>query len=395
MTKTSNRVKTPFVRISKRGYASVTRHILVRAVAVILAALIAGLFIKTLTGLPLGRIYRELVVGNFSNSIRTTSFFKEMAILLLIAIGLAPAFKMHFWNIGAQGQVLIGGMMSAICLYYIRASIPSAALSVLALLSAILFAGLWAAIPAIFKVKFEANETLFTLMMNYVALQIVSCFTDKWKGAKSSFGVMDRFTGTKNGYLSSLFGLDVGWTILISVLLTVAMYIYLTKTTHGYEISVVGESLRTARYAGINDKKVIIRTAFISGAICGIAGFLYVTNLSHSISRATGGSYGFTAITVAWLGAFNPIFMTLIAGLIAFLTGGGTNICNIAGLNEATNDVIICIFLFFILGSEFFVRYRLIFNEKTQRMLNAIAVLFVALRNKILPKKEATVCSLH
>ena len=359
MTNEVHAHREPFIRIAKRNKIGKLRGVLVRAAAIILAALVTFLVIKGIGGFSFASTAKYMADGAFKNDIALHSFLKEACMLLLFAVALAPAFKMRFWNIGAQGQVLIGGLMAAIMLFYFGNKLPQAVLLPLMIIVAIVGGALWAFIPAFFRVQYQTNETLFTLMMNYVAIQIVSAFTDLWKGQKSSLGIIDR----KAGYIPFLFGTKYGWLYVITVVFTVAMFIYMNRTKHGYEISVVGESINTARYAGIDNKKVILRTVALSGAICGIAGFLYVSCLNHTISAGTGGGYGFTAIIVAWLANFNSIFMTLISLLLAFLTAGSTELVNNNNnLNASVGDIVVSIFLFFILGCEFFIRYRVVFN---------------------------------
>jgi len=359
MTKDTLSVREPFVRIVQRKKMTTLHGILIRAAAILLACLITLVLIKGVGAFSYGSTAKFMINGAFENDIKLHAFLKEACMLLLFAVALAPAFKMRFWNIGAQGQVLAGGLASAAVLFYLGNKLPAAAILPIMILVAVLAGALWAALPAFFRVFYSTNETLFTLMMNYVAIQLVACFCDLWKGKKSALGIIDR----KAGYITSLFGMKYGWIYLITIVLTVAMFIYMTKTKHGYEISVVGESVNTARYAGINNKLVILRTIAISGAISGLTGFLYVSCLNKTISTATGGAYGFTAIIVAWLAKFNPIFMTLISLLLAFLQVGSTELVNNnANLNSSIGDIIVAIFLFFILGCEFFIRYSLVFN---------------------------------
>lgn len=359
MTNEVHAHKEPFVRIAKRNKIKPIRGILVRAAAIALACLITFVFVKAVGEFSFGDTARNMFNGAFENSIKINSFLKEACMLLMFAIALAPAFKMRFWNIGAQGQVLFGGLVAAILLYYFGNKLPNGVLLPLMIVASIIGGALWAMIPALFRVQFGTNETLFTLMMNYVAIQIVSCFTDYWKGQKSSLGIIDR----KAGYIPSLFGSKYGWLFVITVVFAVAMYVYMKHTKQGYEIAVVGESINTARYAGINNKAVIVRTVAISGAIAGLTGFIYVSCLNHTISAGTGGAYGFTAIIVAWLANFNPIFMSLISLLLAFLSSGSVELVNNNNnLNSSVGDIIISIFLFCILGCEFFIRYRLVFN---------------------------------
>ena len=140
--------------------------------------------------------------------------------------------------------------------------------------------------------------------------------------------------------------------------LTLALYLYMRFSKHGYEIAVVGESENTARYAGINVSRVILRTMAISGAICGLAGFVIVSGCSHTISTSTAGGRGFTSIIVSWLSKFNPFMMILVSFFLVFMEKGAMEIATQFKLNESASDVITGIILFFILGCEFFCNYR-------------------------------------
>ena len=213
-------------------------------------------------------------------------------------------------------------------------------------------------IPAVFKAYWNTNETLFTLMLNYVAMQVVTYCIVFWENPKGSntVGIINQTTQT--GWLPELFGQKYGWNVLIVMILTVGMFIYLKYCKQGYEIAVVGESENTAKYAGIHVKKVIIRTMAISGAICGIAGFVIVSGASHTISTATAGGRGFTAIIVAWLSKFNTFIMVAVSFGIVFMNQGAVQIATQYGLNENASDVILGIILFFLIGAEFFINYR-------------------------------------
>ena len=148
------------------------------------------------------------------------------------------------------------------------------------------------------------------------------------------------------------------------MILTVAMFIYLKYSKQGYEIAVVGESDNTARYAGINVSKVMMRTMAISGAICGIAGFILVSGSGHTISTSTANGRGFTAIIVAWMAKFNTFVMILIAFGLVFMEKGATQIASQYGLNENASSIMLGIILFFLLGAEFFINYKIERNKK-------------------------------
>ena len=279
--------------------------------------------------------------------------------LLCISLAVTPAFKMKFWNIGAEGQTLIGALAAAACMIYFGNTLPPAVFFPVTILASVLMGVLWGVIPAFFKAKFNTNETLFTLMMNYVAMQLVSFCIVFWENPKDSNTVGVINSATQGGWLPSIFGQKYLLNIIVVAVITVIMYIYLKYSKHGYEISVVGESENTAKYIGINVKKVIIRTMALSGALCGIAGFLLVSGTDHSITTNTVSGMGFTAIMVSWLAKFNPIVMTLTSFLIVFLERGAGEIAMSFQLNESISDILTGIILFFIIGSEFFVNYKI------------------------------------
>ena len=356
--------REPLVRIAMRDTVSFGKKAAVRAAAIGAALILDAIFIVIVTRLNPIAVYKEIVLASFGTPLRFMWMVRDLAALLCIGIALAPAFKMRFWNIGAEGQVLMGGMATAMCMLFLGSKLPTPLLFLVMVLTSLLAGALWSFIPAFFKAFWNTNETLFTLMMNYVAIQIVAYATNIWRGQASSLGMINM--GTKAGWFPKLFGYDFSLNIIIVVVLTVLMYIYLRFTKHGYEISVVGESERTARYAGIDVKKVTIRTLLLSGAICGLCGFIIVAGNKHTISTNTAGGDGFTAIIVAWLAKFNTFYMTLISFLLIFLEKGAGQIASTYGLNEYISDIISGIILFCILGSEFFIRYKMIFRHKSE-----------------------------
>ena len=355
--------KEPLIRVAKRDGMPLYQNILSRAVAIVLAMLLVVLFVHFTAGISAGTTISYMWEGVFGNSIylRDTVFYT--AKLLCIAVALAPAFKMRFWNCGAEGQVLAGGLATAVVMVYCG-NLPAPLLYLVMFISALALAAIWGILPAVFKAKMGVNETLFTLMMNYVAIKLVDFFYNKWKGSASSLGKLNK--GTKAGYLPDLFGSENFWLLLAVVILTIAVYFYLSKTKHGYEIAVVGESQRTAEYAGINVKTVTIRTMMISGIICGICGFMTVAGHDHSISSSTtAGGYGFTAIIVAWLAKFNTGFMVLISLFVIFLERGTSHIADkCSGFDASASKIVIGLVLFFVIGSEFFINYKINLRSK-------------------------------
>ena len=305
--------------------------------------------------------------GAFGTSRKMWILGQNLAILLCISLAVTPAFKMRFWNIGAEGQVLAGGLAAAACMICLGDKVPNGLLIVLIVLSGIAAGAVWAGIPAIFKAKWNTNETLFTLMMNYVATQIVAYFIIIWESPKGSGQVGIINQSTEAGWLPQIGSYKYLLTILVVAVLTVLVHIYLKYSKHGYEISVVGESERTARYVGIKVGKVIVRTMLLSGALCGIAGVLLVSGTDHTISTTIAGGRGFTAVMVSWLAKFNPISMILTSFLLVFLSRGAGEISTVFGLNQSFADILSGIIIFFIIGCEFFITYRLSFRKPAKK----------------------------
>ena len=247
---------------------------------------------------------------------------------------------------------------------YLGDVLPTPVLFAVMVITSCVCGAVWGMIPAIFKSRFNTNETLFTLMMNYVAIQITAYCVSIWENPYGSNTVGIINPQTKAGWFPALFGEQYMINVFIVAALTIAMFFYLRSSKHGYEISVVGESENTARYAGINVSKVFVRTMIISGAVAGLAGFIAVSGVSHTISTDTAGGRGFTAIIVAWLAKFNTFTMVLISVLIIFLEKGAIEIASKFQLSEYASKIITGIILFFILGSEFFINYKLIIGKK-------------------------------
>ena len=357
----------PLFHVAKRDALSGKRSWLIRIGSIVAALIVCAVVTMLLTGENPLSVYSTMVEGAFGSERKIWSLLQNLAMLLCISLAVTPAFKMRFWNIGAEGQVLIGGLATAACMICLGGKVPNALLLIIMLVCSILAGALWALTPAFFKAKFNTNETLFTLMMNYVGIQLVSYFCMYWENPKGSgkIGIINRETHI--GWLPTIGEYDYLLNIIIVLLITVAMYVYLKYSKHGYEIAVVGESENTAKYVGINVKKVILRTMFLSGAICGIAGLLLVGGTNHTISTTTADGRGFTAIMVSWLAKFNPIYMILTAFLLVFLDAGAGQISMVFGLNESFSDIITGIILFFIIGSEFFINYQLKFRHTKRR----------------------------
>lgn len=350
--------------MSKRESITIGEKVIIYIAALLLALVVCAAVIVGLVHMNPLNVYLAIFDGAFGSSRRIWITIRDTLVLLCIAVGLAPAFKMRFWNIGAEGQVLIGGVVSAACMIYLGDKVPGIVLLLLMFVGSIAGGMIWGMIPTFFKTRWNTNETLFTLMMNYVAMQVVTfciCFWENPKGS-NSVGIINQ--ATQAGWLPSVAGNAYIWNAVIVLTLTIVMFIYLKYSKQGYEIAVVGESDSTARYAGINVGKVMMRTMAISGAICGIAGFILVSGSGHTISTSTANGRGFTAIIVAWMAKFNTVVMILIAFGLVFMEKGAMQIASQYGLNENASSIMLGIILFFLLGAEFFINYKVERNKK-------------------------------
>lgn len=352
-------VREPLFHVTKRGQIPLWKAITIRG-----GAIVGGiLFLSILCGIIFGAnpfvVIGSLFKGILGTERRIWLLIRDTALLLGVGLALVPAFKMKFWNLGGNGQILMGALVSVAIMRSGLGQNNIVLANILMVVCAILVGALWAVIPAIFKAFFKTNESLFTLMMNYIAVGLVSYFINKW--STNGSGVLGQI---QTGHLPVVGNVHM-LTIICVAILTAGMFLYLKYSKHGYEISVVGESENTAKYIGLDVKAVIIRTLCISGAIFGIIGLLLAGSIDHSISEQTANNMGFTAIMVAWLAKFNPLMMILSSLLIAFLTRGMGQVQTDFGItNDAVADIVVGVIYFVVIGCEFFISYKLNFRRK-------------------------------
>ena len=338
----------------------------IRALSIVLALIVCAIITMLVTGDNPLDIYATIIQGSFGTARKAWMLLQSLAILLCVSLALTPAFRMRFWNIGGEGQLMMGGLASASCMILLGGKIPNALLIVLMIVLSIAAGAIWALIPAFFKARWGMNETLFTLMMNYVATQLVAYYVIVWEVPKGSgkIGIINQ--DSMAGWFPQIGSYKYLLNILIVAGITVFIYIYLKYSKHGYEIDVVGESENTARYIGINVGKVIMRTRALSGAICGVAGLLLVAGTDHTLTTTLGAGRGFTGVMVAWLANNNPIGMIFTSFLLVFMGRGASEISTVFGLNHAFGDILTGIIIFFIIGMEFFINYKLQFRGRNR-----------------------------
>ncbi|MBO5275071.1 MAG: ABC transporter permease [Clostridia bacterium] len=347
--------------VVKRAELPFKQTALLYILAIVLALVAGGIFILCIGHNPFS-FYATLISGCFRSKLAFVALIKIIMPLLLTTLGVAVAFKMKFWNIGAEGQFIMG----AICATYFAlywGDMPHFLLVIVMMLAGFVGGGIWGLIPAYFKCRFDTNETLLTLMLNYIALYIVQYLRDgPWRDPAAG-GFLKIAKHPESAWLDKLFGIDITWVICI--ILVVIMFIYLSYTKQGYEIAVVGDSHNTARYAGMNVKGIILRTMFISAAVCGLAGMLQVTGdaTSHTLTMGIASGVGFTAIIVAWLAKLNPFGILLVSTFFGILDKGSGVAESTFGLSSSVADVLQGIILFFILGLDFFIRYKIVISK--------------------------------
>ena len=358
--------KGSLFHISKRDTLPLPKALLIRGGILVLALVFCGLITTLLTGQDPIAVYRTILKGAFGSPRRIGVTFRNVAVLLGISLAGTPAFKMRFWNIGAEGQTIIGCLATTTCMILLGGKVPHALLIVISLAVALLAGAIWGFLPAFFKAKWNTNETLFTLMMNYIAMQLTSYFIIVWEVPKGAgkIGIINQ--DTRAGWLPEV-GNAYLLPILIVGLMTVLMYVYLQYSKHGYEIAVVGESQRTASYAGIKVDRVIIRTMVLSGALCAMMGFIMTAGIDHTLTTTIVNSRGFTAVMVSWMSKFNPFIMIASSLLLVTMDRGASEVASTLSLNHSFADILTGIILFFIIATEFFITYKVTLRKSSRK----------------------------
>ena len=358
--------KGSLFHISKRDALPLPKALAIRVGVILLALVFCGLITTLLTSQNPLSVYGTILDGAFGSSRRIGVTFRNTAVLLGISLAVTPAFKMRFWNIGAEGQTLIGCLATTTCMILLGGKVSTPVLILISLVAALLAGALWGFLPAFFKARWNTNETLFTLMMNYIAMQLASYFIIVWEVPKGAgkIGIINQ--STRAGWLPEI-GNAYLLPIIVVALMTVFMYVYLSYSKHGYEIAVVGESQRTASYAGIKVDRVIIRTMVLSGALCALMGFMMTAGIDHTLTTTIVDSRGFTAVMVSWRSKFNPFVMIAASLLLVTMDRGASEVASALSLNHSFADILTGIILFFIIATEFFITYKVTLRKSSKK----------------------------
>ncbi len=359
--------REPLFHVVKRDGLKTKFVVMIYAIAIVASLLLGGIITSLASKGDPFSFFLSLVDGCFGTERKIWVFLQQMALLISVSMALVPAFKMKFWNLGGNGQILIGGLAAIACMFYMGGKVEDGVIILVAVIASALAGAIWAVIPALCKAFFNTNESLLTLMLNYIASGLVTFFLAVW--VKSGSGVLEPI---KYGNLPNLFNPYL-LIVLFGVIITVIMFVYLRFSKQGYELSVVGDSPNTARYIGINVKMVVIRTMILSGAICGLVGLLLTSGMSHTIGVKTAQNMGFTAIMTTWLGNCNPLMILATCGLVTFVTKGMEQVRMDFGLtNDSIANLIIGLVYFFIIACAFFIQYKVVFNVKSKKAKEAV-----------------------
>ena len=354
--------REPLLRLAKREGMPSLQVWAIRLGSILLALVLGGIVIGA-TGVNPFAAYATIISGSLGQASAIRQTVKIAVPLLGCALAIAPCFKMRFWNIGAEGQITAGAIAASYFALFWADRLHGPLLIVVMGLAGALAGGIWGLIPAFFKARWNTNETLFTLMMNYIVIGIVRWLQGgPWEGREGS-QIIPQFA--ENACLPQVGGVHCGWIIVLA--LVILMHIYMNYTKHGYEIAVIGDSVNTARYAGMNVGQIMMRTMFLSGAISGLVGFIVASGANGTLNDSVAGGVGFTAITVTWLSQLNAFAMVAISAMLAILEKGANTLQTLLAVPTSISDIITGILLFCMLGCEFFINFRLIFREKAAK----------------------------
>ena len=362
----------PF-HVVKRDSCPLGKKILYYVIAIVVALLIGAVILAIIGVNPLSYYFNMATMGMVGNRIAYKAFenyLKVFVPLVLTSVALSLAFKMRFWNIGGEGQFIMGSLAAAFVAFKFGPVLPQAVTLLLMCVGAVVVAGVYGCFVAALKVKFGTNETLLTLMLNYIALYVIIYFANTagdWNiflnhdSARTTFGSFAQFASWP-GIPIGKFTLNI--CLIFTVIIGIIAHIYLKKTKHGYEIAVVGDSPNSAHYAGMNVKKIIVRTVFLSAALIGLAAAFKV-GTAGILSTAITGNVGWTGVIVAWLAKLSTGGIFVVSALISILNYGSTVAASTFGAVDANfANMLQDMILFAVLVADFFCRFRLVRTEK-------------------------------
>lgn len=346
--------------LEKRMTPSPLMLIAVPVLSIFLALLVGGIFFVINGTNPID-VYAMLIKSAFTTSYGIKESIVKAIPLMLCGLGVSLAFRMQLWNIGAEGQLYMG----AVAATWVALTFPGlpAGMMIPAMLLAGFSAGaFWALLPAIPRAYLKVNETITTLLMNYIAILWADYLVyGPWKDPDGfNFPLTAKFVPA--AILPALGGSRIHLGLVFAVIAAIALYILIGHTKWGYEVRVIGESPAAARYAGMNIKKNICIVLLLSGGLAGIAGMSEVSGIAGRLQHGLSPGYGYTAIIIAWLARLHPASLALVSFLFGGLLVGGYAI-QLIGLPAATVNMLQGLILFFVLGGQILTNYTIRFSR--------------------------------
>ena len=332
----------------------------------VVAGLGFGAVIMLLAGENPIEVYRAMAVGAFGSYYNISETLVKMIPLLLTGLGVAVAFRMQLWNIGAEGQFYFGAIFATGTAIYLFADSGPWVVIPAMMIAGMIGGGVWAVIPGVLRGYLGVNETITTLMLNYVAILFSEYLVHgPWRDP-AGYGFPGTVAFSDATYLPTWGTTRVHLGLVFGLVAAVILFFVLRRTRWGYEISVTGASERVAKYAGMRTARNILLVLALSGALAGLAGMSEVAGINHSLQRGLSPGYGYTAIIVAWLGRLNPFGIVLVSFLLAGLLVGGDQLQISLGLPSAIAPMLQGAILFCLLGGDFFSRYRIVRGDRQE-----------------------------
>lgn len=351
------------IRIEKSLAQSRTSQIVVPIFAALLALVFCALFFAFTGRNPL-----EVYSAMFSGALGSEYGFSETIVktipLALCGLGIAVAFRMQIWNIGAEGQFYMGAC-GATWVPLTFPDLPFLLMIPFMILAAAVGGGLWGLLAGWFKTKWQVSETITTLMMNYIAILWVNYLVyGAWRDPQGlNFPLTAPFP--EAAMLPTFGALRVHYGIFAVLVLAGIFWILFKDSKWGYETLVIGSNPTAARYAGIDIRRNVLLVMFISGAISGFAGMVEVSGIVGRLQPGISPGYGYTAISVAWLARLHPVAIVIVAFLFAIIHVGGFMIQTM-GIPSAAATMLQGAILFFVVGSEILTQYEIKFLGKEE-----------------------------
>ncbi|MBF0360073.1 MAG: ABC transporter permease [Oligoflexia bacterium] len=359
------------INFEKRGNPSAFTSILITLLAIFFSLIFAAIIIKVSGGkeadpmAPLAAL-SAMFEGSFGNleQWRNLDFYNisevvvKMIPLTICALGVSVAYKMSFWNIGAEGQFVAGALATSLVALHFDSVLGKIPLLLLMMMLSFIFGAIVGLIPAILKVKRGVNEVVVSLMLNYIVILFTEYLAFGPLRDPRGLGFPGTREFSENAFLP-VFGISrVHYGIFLMIFLSILLWIIFKYSKWGFELKVLGENPRAGYCSGMNISKNILLAMIISGGISALAGFTEIAGLSHRLQKGLAVGYGYSAIIVAWISRLNPFKILLWSFIFSVIIAGGDQLQITAKLPKAIALVIQGTILLFVLAGDFFVSYK-------------------------------------